>query len=1269
MAVPLEKFVQQLEDSGVLAGDTLKDFIPPKASPKTAEELALELVRQKKLTKFQAEEVSKGKGKSLVLGNYVLMEKIGAGGMGQVFKARHRRMDRLVAVKLLPTAATRDAAAIARFEREVKAAAKLRHPNIIAADDADQANGVHFLVMELVEGSDLSAVVKKDGPIPIDRAVNYILQAARGLEAAHIEGIVHRDIKPANLLLDKKGTVKILDMGLARIHGDVGTQAELTATGAVMGTVDYMAPEQALNTKTADARADIYSLGCSLHYLLTARATYDGDTLMAKLLAHRDNPIPSLRSARTEVPQQLDFIFNKMVAKKIEDRYQTMTEVIAALENCGIGPSNTIALKTSNSNPSIRVQDTSVSANTVSLPSVRDAVEPSTKPSFPDFLDNLPSAPTRPTRTKKLVKKSVAKGKNSFLKDQKTLLSIGGAVIGVVILLAAVVINMKTKSGDATLVVTVTEPDAEVQVFSEQDSLEVTRKGDKGPITISVVPGKHQLRVQKDGFDIFTDDVEIKSGKTEAITAKLVPIATKPTPAATNTVPIAKPELTSASQTASPLNELDFVNVFNGRDLTGWTPVGDQKNWDVDANKAIVTATGKGGGWLLTNKEYSDFVLRLEYQADTGANSGVAILASPDERDPLEVQISQIAGWPTGSLWSDPANTVDAGFIPARQVAKEKTGDEWNSLEITLRSRKLKTNVNGADVLTLDLDELAARPNSFAALKRTSGRIGLQSQTNTVRFRKIRIAEITTSINESISIKEWSKWSQPWMKGVQTLPAEQQVEAVKKKLMELNPGFDGKEIHKIEDGGVVEFEIQSNEITDISPVRAFPFLNKLVIGGSGTTVSKLSDLSPLNGMPLKVLSCTFNEVSDLSPLKGMELTALSCAYTQTSDLSPLQGMPLQLLGCLHTRVSDLSPIQGLPLTRLDCHDTPIFDLRPLRDMRLQSMTFTPKNITKGIDGLRQMRSLHNLGIAWNGEKFTPAAFWKKYDAGDFGKPPLVSRSISEICTPTNDVNPSLTADGLTIVWLSIWGSEQDKPNIFLSRRESLEAPFSKPKKLFAGFNPVITSDGQSIFYCDRPSTNIVREARLIADSDDFGPSIPAPGLNLLAYPTGITPDALTLFVDIHAPPNDESSPLAYTAKRIRIGAEWEKPVPIKVKLKEPYHQVRLIAASPVVGRDLTIACVVLIKKSKDSKEESIPAFLSRAESSDVFTEMERIVVPSMTGELDPSLAIFNPRYNSTTKELVFQSWDLHTDLSKKQREADIWIVKGFEPKSRSETDK
>ena len=342
MALDLPTVVKQLAESGIIAPGKLENFIPPKADPKTPEELVQALVKSENLTAFQGQQVKGGKAKALILGEYTILDKIGAGGMGQVFKAQHRKMKRLVAIKMLPPAVTKDAAAVARFQREVEAAAKLRHPNIVAADDAGYANGVHFLVMEYVDGKDLSALVKKNGPFPVNKAVNYILQAARGLEFAHSEGVVHRDIKPANLLLDKKEVVKILDMGLARIEqADGGVQSELTGTGTIMGTVDYMSPEQALNTKDADHRADIYSLGMSLYYLLAGKAAYSGDTAMEKLMAHQNQPIPSLQDVQTTVPKQLEAVFKKMVAKRIEDRYQSMSEVVEALEGLGFGGSIT----------------------------------------------------------------------------------------------------------------------------------------------------------------------------------------------------------------------------------------------------------------------------------------------------------------------------------------------------------------------------------------------------------------------------------------------------------------------------------------------------------------------------------------------------------------------------------------------------------------------------------------------------------------------------------------------------------------------------------------------------------------------------------------------------------------------------------------------------------------------------------------------------------------------------------------------------------------
>jgi len=253
--------------------------------------------------------------------------------MGQVYKALHRRMDRLVAIKTLPAGSMKDPAAVARFEREVRAAAKLRHPNIVAADDADHANGVHFLVMEFVDGHDLSAVIKKHGSTTIADAANYMLQAARGLEFAHAQGVVHRDIKPANLLLDEKGVVKILDLGLARIDAGVepAPQAELTGTGAIMGTVDYMAPEQSLDTRSADAKADVYSLGCTWYRLVTGDPPFRGETVVQKILAHREQPVPSPAAVRLEMPPAHDALCRRMMAKQPADR-PSMTEVVKELE-------------------------------------------------------------------------------------------------------------------------------------------------------------------------------------------------------------------------------------------------------------------------------------------------------------------------------------------------------------------------------------------------------------------------------------------------------------------------------------------------------------------------------------------------------------------------------------------------------------------------------------------------------------------------------------------------------------------------------------------------------------------------------------------------------------------------------------------------------------------------------------------------------------------------------------------------------------------------
>ena len=338
-APSLDEFARRLTESGLMTDQELRQVVDPlplAQRPAAAETLARLLVQKGLLTKYQAQAVYQGKTKGLVFGEYVVLEKLGEGGMGVVLKAQHRRMKRFVAVKMIAKKAIGSSDAVQRFLREVEAAAKLNHPNIVAAYDASERDGIQYLVMEYVDGKDLAAIVKDRGPMAVHDAVDCILQAARGLQFAHKHHIVHRDIKPSNLLLDKEGTVKILDMGLARTAGlaDDSDRDRLTGTGQVMGTCDYMAPEQALDAHHADARADIYSLGCTLYRLLTGHVPYKGESLIQVLMAHRESPIPPLGKDRPDVPPQLDAVYQKMVAKEPEDRYQSMTEVIIALETC-----------------------------------------------------------------------------------------------------------------------------------------------------------------------------------------------------------------------------------------------------------------------------------------------------------------------------------------------------------------------------------------------------------------------------------------------------------------------------------------------------------------------------------------------------------------------------------------------------------------------------------------------------------------------------------------------------------------------------------------------------------------------------------------------------------------------------------------------------------------------------------------------------------------------------------------------------------------------
>jgi Leucine-rich repeat (LRR) protein/tRNA A-37 threonylcarbamoyl transferase component Bud32 len=594
--------------------------------------LAGELIRRGWLTPYQANQLLQGKGQELLLGSYVLLERLGEGGMGQVFKARNWKLGRVVALKLIRKERLGNPEAVRRFEREVRAAAALSHPNIVRAWDADQVGGTHFLVMEYLDGAtDLARLVKKHGPLPVATACDYIRQAALGLQHALEKGLVHRDVKPSNLLLTRGDVVKVLDLGLARLvpppdDQQASSSTLVTGQGAVVGTLDFIAPEQILDAHAADIRADLYSLGCTLYFLLTAQVPFPGGTAGGKIGHHLLWDPPAVERLRPDVLPWLAALLRRLMAKDREERFQTPAELVAALA--------------------------------------------------------------------------------------------GGAGTG----------------------------------------------GGLPP-----------------------------------------------------------------------------------------TPQGDD------------TTAAEGG-------------------------RGAAVGQASD-------------------------HTLDSGWSDLRQGrAPEATDSPVRRLRRAQERRLHRACLAGGVVVLLGLLVLV-----FLYFMGPAANKPPEPGTHTPPLAPGQVEE-------------------DWLKKVAALPAEKQVQAVAARMKERNRGFDGKVTHQVGGGVVTALGFLTDDVTDISPVRALKGLKSLRCNGSSGGKGKLVDLGPLQGLQLTSLDCHFTKVADLAPLKGMPLTSLHCADTKVADLTPLQGMPLTSLDCGVTKVADLAPLRGMRLSSLSCRSTPVADLAPLKGMPLTGLT-------------------------------------------------------------------------------------------------------------------------------------------------------------------------------------------------------------------------------------------------------------------------------------------------------------------------------------------
>jgi serine/threonine protein kinase len=329
------EFLELIRKSELIPPVRLDAFVAQAASAamlKSPREMAALLVAGGLVTQFQAEQFLQGKWRGFTIGKYKVLERLGSGGMGTVYLCEHLHVGRRVAVKVLPTSQAHNPAALGRFYREARAAGVLDHPNLVKAHDIDQEGNLHFLVMDYVDGVSLQHLVSRFGPLPPVRAAHYIRQAAHGLQHAHQAGLLHRDVKPANILLERNGAVRVLDLGLARFYHDNNDLLTIQYDDRnVLGTADYVSPEQALNSHEVDVRTDVYSLGATFYFCLTGRPPFPEGKMAQKLIWHQVRQPTPVRQVRSEVPEGMAAVVEKMMAKNPAQRYQTPLEVIEAL--------------------------------------------------------------------------------------------------------------------------------------------------------------------------------------------------------------------------------------------------------------------------------------------------------------------------------------------------------------------------------------------------------------------------------------------------------------------------------------------------------------------------------------------------------------------------------------------------------------------------------------------------------------------------------------------------------------------------------------------------------------------------------------------------------------------------------------------------------------------------------------------------------------------------------------------------------------------------
>lgn len=653
------------------------------------------------------------------IGVYDLVEKIGQGGMGSVWKAKHTKLDRWVAIKLLPSDWVRNQEAVKRFEAEMRATAKIEHPNIVKAFDAGEYKGNPYLVTEYVEGWDLSKLVKSRGTLSVADCCKIMSKVALGLSAAHELGVVHRDIKPSNILLSKNSQVKILDLGLARNEKDSEVREQLTKTGQLLGTPSYMAPEQWGDVRLTDCRADLYAMGCTIYYLLVGTPPFSESrfpTWVEQMKAHTLEEVPSLLERRSDVPIELEQLYRSLLSKSPADRPASALDVSKQLTTIGrTCSSRSLAPSPEQVDGQVLAEgmiDTNAKAQDETM--VVDAPQWNNNSRHSISSDELsqikPELQVKPHRWK------VSRG---WL--------IGLSTLVVLLMAFGVIYSLKTPYGE--LVIELSDPTADVQIRVDGNEVKVT--GMNSPLTLTA--GEHGLTVVGTDFETVSRKFVVKKSEQTKLAVELIPTLAKsaegPAEAKERSVDPANDQvakgtlhLDSAGLAPSSFSRIDR-NVKE-RYSGVWKIEGGEI---VQSHNGPTTVLFGDNNWV----DYDFSVeMKTESDTDTPRQSGVICYRAESNTRLYTFSLGAYEG-----KWAEVAEWIDNKW--SRKVGPIEfpcPPNQWQRVSVAVRGNRFTCTINDQKLFDYEDDRLK------------SGKVGLRAWTDKVRFRNLRVTAPDKSI-------------------------------------------------------------------------------------------------------------------------------------------------------------------------------------------------------------------------------------------------------------------------------------------------------------------------------------------------------------------------------------------------------------------------------------------------------------------------------------------------------------------------------------------